>query len=167
MTTSPSSGDTVISEKLRSFIGLESIAVMYEIERHAVQRFACAIGDTNPLYTDREFAQATSYGGVIAPPTFLRSLLPGDYPKLYPEPFAHILDGGSKYRYNEPVRVGDRITVVRKISDLFEKHGRMGTMLFKISEINYTNQESRLVAVQTTTTITYGMGEKDSGVGDH
>jgi hypothetical protein len=56
---------------------------------------------------------------------------------------------------------------VRKITDLFEKHGRMGAMLFKISEISYTNQEGRLIGTQTTTTITYGTGEKDSGVGDH
>ena len=167
MTTPASPDNTVISDELRSFIDLESNAVTYDIERHAVERFACAIGDTNPLYTDINFAESSSHGTLIAPPTFFRSLLPGDYPKPYPEPFAHILDGGSKYRYNERVRVGDRITVVRKITDLFEKYGRMGTMLFKISEISYTNQAGRLVATQTTTTITYGAGEKDLGVGDH
>jgi acyl dehydratase len=167
MTTSVSPDDTVISDELRAFIDLESNAVTYDIERHAVERFACAIGDPNPLYTNRELAESSSYGSLIAPPTFFRSLLPGDYPLPYPEPFAHILDGGSKYRYNEPVRVGDRITVVRKITDLFVKLGRMGTMLFKVSEISYTNHECRLVATQTTTTITYGTGEKDSGVGDH
>ncbi len=167
MTTSATPGDTAITEELKSFIGLESIPVTYDIERHAVERFAAAIGDANPLYSNRDVAESSSYGSLIAPPTFFRSLLPGDYPKPYPEPFAHILDGGSKYRFNEPVRVGDQITVVRKITDLFEKHGRMGTMLFKISEISYTNQQGRLVATQSTTTITYGTGEKDSGVGDH
>lgn len=164
MTTSEQS---VITEELRSFIGLESKPVTYEIERHSVARFACAIGDPNPLAWDEVAARKSSYGGLIASPTFLRSLLPGDYPKPYPEPFAHILDGGSKYRFHEPVRVGDRITVVRKIIDLFEKHGRMGTMLFKISEISYVNQLDQLAATQTTTTITYGTGEKDPGLGDH
>jgi acyl dehydratase len=167
MTTSASSGDTVITDELNAFIGLESTPVTYDIERHAVERFAAAIGDSNPLYSNREVAESTSYGGLIAPPTFFRSLLPGEYPNDYPEPFAHILDGGSKYKFNEPVHVGDQITVVRKITDLFKKHGRMGTMLFKVSEISYTNQTGRLVATQTTTTITYGTGEKDSGVGDH
>ena len=167
MTTSETSSDTVITEELQSFIGLKSTPATYDIERHAVERFAAAIGDSNPLYSDRTFAESTSYEGLIVPPTFFRSLLPGSYPNPYPEPFAHILDGGSKYRYNEPVRVGDQITVIRKITDLFEKHGRMGTMLFKVSELSYTNQEGRLVATQTTTTITYGTGEKDSGIDDH
>ena len=167
MTTSVSPDDTVISEELRSFIDLESNAVSYDIERHAVERFACAIGDPNPLYTNKELAESSSYGGLIAPPTFFRSLLPGEYPQPYPEPFAHILDGGSSYRFVKPVRVGDQITVTRKIVDLYEKHGRMGTMLFKISEQRYVNQLGQLAATQTTTTITYGEGKKDSGVGDH
>ncbi len=164
---SESTVTTVINEELRAFIGVESHQVTYEIERHAVERFACAVGDPNPLYTDEIAARKSAYGGLIAPPTFLRSLLPGAYPKPYPEPFAHILDGGSKYRFRAPVRVGDRITVTRKIVDLFEKQGRLGTMLFKISEISYVNQLGQAAATQTTTTITYGTGEKDPGVDGH
>ena len=164
MTTSEKS---VITEELRSFIGIESNSVTYEIERHAVERFACAVGDPNPLYTDEAAARNSPFGGLIAPPTFVRSLLPGQSPKPYPEPFAHILDGGSKYKFQDPVRVGDRITVVRKIVDLFEKEGRLGTMLFKISEISYVNQLGTTATTETTTTITYGTGEKDPGVDLH
>jgi acyl dehydratase len=167
MTTSETTNESVITDELRSFIGLESNLVTYDIERHAIDRFACAIGDPNPLYSDQNAARDSSYGGLIAPPTFFRSLLAGKLPKSFPEPFAHVLDGGSKYRYYEPVRVGDQITVVRKLIEIFEKHGRMGTMLFKISETAYTNQHGQVVATQATTTITYGTGEKDAGVGDH
>ncbi|GIT58477.1 MAG: hypothetical protein Ct9H300mP19_04250 [Dehalococcoidia bacterium] len=96
-----------------------------------------------PCILTTKFASESLYGGLIAPPTFFRSLLPGEYPEPYPEPFAHILDGGSKYRFFDPVMVGDQITVVRKITDLYEKSGRMGTMLFKISEISYTGQDGK------------------------
>ena len=167
MNTSNNQNKPVISDDILSFIGVESIPVTYDIERHAVERFACAIGDPNPLYSNDEIASESLYGGLIAPPTFFRSLLPGEYPEPYPEPFAHILDGGSKYRFFDPVMVGDQITVVRKITDLYEKSGRMGTMLFKISEISYRGQGGNLKATQTTTTITYGTGEKDLGVGEH
>ena len=164
---SESASSTVITDQLRSFIGVESNPVTYEIERHAVERFACAVGDPNPLYSDETAARKSSYGGLIAPPTFVRSLLPGVYPEPFPEPFAQILDGGSGYRFREPIRVGDRITVTRKIVDLFEKQGRLGTMLFKISETSYVNQLGRTATTQTTTTITYGTGEKDSGIDGH
>ncbi len=149
------------------FIGIKSHAKVYEIERGAVARFACATGDDNPLYYDEALARQTVYGGLIAPPTFLRSLLPGRYEQEFPEPFAHILDGGSQYRFYGPLRVGDRITVVRRVTDLFEKVGRLGPMLFKVTEITYTNHLGELVATQVVTTITYGEGPKDEGIGDH
>jgi acyl dehydratase len=161
------SEQSIITDELRSAIGLESNPVTYDIERHAVERFASAIGDSSPLYFDEVSAKESSYGDLIAPPTFFRSLLPGEYPTPFPEPFAHILDGGSNYKYFEPVKVGDQITVTRKIVDLFEKHGRMGAMLFKIAEISYVNQLGVLTATQTTTTITYGTGEKDWGIEQH
>jgi len=156
-----------ITNEMQAFIGLESEPVTYDIERHAVARFACAIGDDDPVYSDEAFARTSEYGGLIAPPTFLRSLLPGKYAKPFPEPFAHILDGGSEYEFFRPLRVGDHVTVTRSIKKLFEKAGRLGPMLFKVSEIRYVNQLGQLVAKQQTTTITYGEGEKDAGVGDH
>ena len=99
MNTSNNQNKPVISDDILSFLGLESIPVTYDIERHAVERFACAIGDPNPLYSNDEIASESLYGGLIAPPTFFRSLLPGEYPEPYPEPFAHILDGGSTVSY--------------------------------------------------------------------
>ena len=50
MRTPEAPNETVITEELQSFIGLESVASTYDIERHAVERFAAAIGDPNPLY---------------------------------------------------------------------------------------------------------------------
>ena len=160
------SEDTVITPEMKSCIGRESAPVTYDITRWDVARFACAVGDPNPLYTDEAHARNSAFGGLIAPPTFLRSLLPGPDPEPFPEPFAHILDGGSKYRFFRPVRVGDRITVTRQLKDLFVKTGRLGPMLFKVRETRYVNQLGQLAATQETTTITYGEGEPDEGIGD-
>jgi len=157
----------VVTDEMCGYIGMCSIPVTYTVEKHAVERFAAAIGDVNPLYSDTGKASATSHGGLIAPPTFYRSLLPGAYPKEFPEPFAHILDGGSKYRHRRPARVGEEITVVRELKNLFSKSGRMGDMLFKVAEISYLDSSGDLVATQETTTITYGHGEPDDGVKVH
>ena len=158
---------SIITPEMRAVIGVESEPRTYEVSAWDLARFACAIGDPNPAYSDEKAARDGAYGGLIAPPTFFRSLLPGPYPRWFDEPFAHILDGGSSYCFHHPVRAGDRVTVVRKLVDLFEKGGRLGPMLFKVAEIRYANQLGQLVATQTTTTITYGTGPKDPGVGDH
>ena len=145
-----------------SHIGVPSQPATYEISRWDIARFACAIGDDNPLYSDEIAARSSAFGSVIAPPTFFRSLLPGPSPEPFPEPFAHILDAGSNYKYFFPVRVGDTVTVSRSLKELFTKSGRLGEMLFKVQEITYTNQLGQVVAVQETTTITFGETDPES-----
>lgn len=158
-----------ITDEMRSHIGVKSKPVTYEITRWDVARFACAIGDDNPLYSDEAVARSSVVRSLTAPPTFLRSLLPGPPHLPFPEPFAHILDAGSSYRFFHPVRVGDSVTVVTSLKELFKKSGRLGAMLFKVREIKYTNQLGQLVATQETTTITYGdpdPADGDTGIGD-
>lgn len=161
--------DTIITNEMRAFIGVGSQPVTYEISRWDLARFACAIGDANPLYTDEAAARHSAIGSLIAPPTFLRSLLPGRATKPFPEPFAHILDAGSNYRFFHPVRAGDSITVTRSLKQLFTKTGRLGEMLFKVRETTYTNQLGQVAAVQENTVITYGKpepGAADTGIGE-
>jgi acyl dehydratase len=38
-----------------------------------IRHFADGLGDTNPLWTDEEYAKRTKWGGIIAPPCFLYS----------------------------------------------------------------------------------------------
>lgn len=146
---------SVITREMRSLVGLKTAPVTYDIEKGAIRKFARAIGETNPVYYDEAAARRSSYGTIVAPPTFLRSLIPGLEPKPFPEPFKRVLDGGSAYRFYEPLRAGDQVTVVATLTDLFERSGRLGPMLFKLREIRYTNQHGRLAADQRTTTITY------------
>ncbi len=154
---------STITDEMRSHIGVESEPATYEVTRLDIGRFACAIGDENPLYGDEATARSSALGSLIAPPTILRSFLPGSTPEPFPEPFAHILDAGSSYRFLQPIRLGDTITVVRSLKELFTKSGRLGEMLFKVQEIKYTNQLGQLVAVQETTTITFGEPDPNSG----
>lgn len=146
---------SVLTPEMQALVGSETEPVTYEIERGAIRKFARAIGDPNPVYFDEEAARRAGYRGIVAPPTFLRALVPGPERTRFPEPFQRILDGGSAYRFEEPLVAGDRVTVVSRLAELFEKQGRLGVMLFKVKEIHYQNQMGRLAAVQRSTTITY------------
>ena len=70
-------------------------------------------------------------------------------------PFNRLLDGGSDWEYFQPVRPGDRITAVSRLTDLQERPGRMGIMIFMTSLITYRNQFDEVVATQTSTSIRY------------
>lgn len=142
-------------EMRREAIGRESAAKTVEVEKGAIIKFAEAIGDDNPVYCDEEAARGTRYGGLIAPPTFLRSVTAPrpEYP--FEAPFTRVLDGGSDWEYFEPVRPGDRITAVARIEDVTERNGRIGLMLISTIVVTYTNQFGQVAATQTNTSIRY------------
>jgi acyl dehydratase len=147
----------ILDEESLKQVGRAGEARTYEVERGAIRRFAEAIGDPNPLFNDDEAARHTRFGGMIAPPTFCRSM--GS-----PIPDVRIgklgtsfrgLDGGSDWEYFHPIRVGDRITVQTRLVDLRESEGRLGPMVFITMETTYTNQFGKVCATQRSTGIRY------------
>ena len=147
--------ESAITGEMRAAINVESEPNVNEVEKGAIIKFARAIGDSNPLFTDEEAARNSRYGGLIAPPTFLRSLTSGPLKAQVKSPYPANLDGGSEWQYFEPVRAGDRITVTTYIDDMFEREGRLGNMLFIVRETKYVNQFDRTVALQRSTGISY------------
>ena len=63
-----------VTDEVRKQIGIQSEARIVDVERGAIRRFAEAIGDPNPLFNDETSARKTCFGGMVAPPTFCRSL---------------------------------------------------------------------------------------------
>ena len=146
----------VITEEIRSqSIGTESSPVTLEVEKGAIARFSEAIEDPNPLYTDEVAARRSRYGGIIATPTFLRNLRTERLELPFEEEFQRVLDGGSEWEYFESVRVGDRITAVNRVTDVSERAGRLGPMIFVSTVTTYTNQLDQVVATQKSTLIRY------------
>jgi acyl dehydratase len=146
----------LFTEEMRQqAIGLEGDPVTVEVEKGAIIKFAQAIGDDNPLFNDEVEARRSRYGGLIAPPTFLRSITSGRPAFPFDLPLNRFLDGGSDWEYFEPIRVGDRITSTSKITDLSERTGRLGVMVFSTTVITYRNQLDQVVATQANTSIRY------------
>ena len=141
-----------LTEQMREqSIGVESEPVAMAIEPGHVARFAEAIGDDNPAYTEG----TPETGGIIAPPTFLRAMR-GIRPELpFESPFTRLLDGGSDWEYFEHVRPGDTITAIGRVEDIRERTGSIGQMLIATIKITYRNQAGGIVATQTSTSIRY------------
>ena len=142
-------------EIIRKAIGQKSAPRSVDIEKGAIIKFAQAIHDDNPVYNDEQAARESRYGGLIAPPTFLRSVGVDrpEYP--FDMPFTRLLDGGSDWEYFHPIRAGDRITAVAEIADINERTGRMGLMIITSIVVTYRNQFDQVAATQTSTSIRY------------
>ncbi len=133
--------DSIITPAMQAVVGVKGEAQQAAVERGAIERFAQAIDDENPLFPD------------IAPPTFLRSL--GRAIPTLPdgESVPRALDGGSEWTYGAPVRAGDTITFSTQLEQLVEREGRMGPMLLATYLTEYVNQDGEVVATQRNTTI--------------
>ena len=152
MTTTPS----FLTEEMRQrAIGLEGQPATTDVEKGAIIKFAEAIGDENPVFNDEAAARESRYGGLIAPPTFLRSVTSSRVVLPFDFPFERRLDGGSEWEYFVPIRPGDRITAVARIEDINEREGRLGVMIITSTKTTYRNQFDQVVATQTGTSIAY------------
>ncbi len=148
--------DSLVSEELRSKIGVELLSGEYEIEKGMIQRFARAVDDSNPLWQDEEYAQKTKYGGIIAPPLFVVILGFDEFEQQMANLMGARLHGSTEFEYFAPVRPGDVITASRKIADIRERAGKkLGKMAFVTVEITYKNQRGELVARCRQTIIGY------------
>ena len=59
-----------IEDLQKELVGRMAEPVVQIVERGAIARFAEAVDDPNPLYSDLEYAQNSRYGSIIAPPGF-------------------------------------------------------------------------------------------------
>ena len=146
---------TLTDELRKSLIGREGPGSSATVEAGRIQRFAEAIEDANPLWNDQVQARRSRYGGIVAPPTFLRTISAAvpSVPEL--SALTRVLDGGSEWNYFEPVRPGDTITAVSRIMNLAQRTLRIGPAVFATVEVTYTNQYDQKVATQRSTLIRY------------
>jgi acyl dehydratase len=142
-----------------SDIGRVGKPVTMRIEAGKIREFAKAIKDRNPLYFDEGLAKAER-GGIMPPPTFLMTLAHWDdgegqpYVKLDTR---RILHGEQEFEYYKPIYVGDTLTAVTRVANVFEKTGgRGGTMTFVVMDTDFTNQKGDKVAVARSTLIETG-----------
>lgn len=154
MTTEESS----ITDEMRAHVGVESRPWVMEVERGAIQRFAEAISDPNPMFYDEEYAKNSRYGGTIAPVGFFGWPV-GEPPPLttVESPFIRRVNGGNDFTYNRPVYAGERLIASRRLAKIYERQGnpRTGRMMFIINETVYRDLSGKIVAISRNTGISY------------
>ncbi|MEY4762493.1 MAG: hypothetical protein RLZZ200_2349, partial [Pseudomonadota bacterium] len=127
------------------------------------KRFAQAIGASDRIHYDAEFARSTRYGCIVAPPLFCQSLTYEDVPsdQLPPDgspveldvpiPATRAVGGSSHYRVLRLVRAGESITVKSCLKDVTLKQGRAGPLYAVVVETRFFDSDGSLVAEETAT----------------
>jgi len=140
----------------KNFIGTTFAPHTVTVEAGRLQFFLKAIGETGAIYTDRQASLNAGYDNIPVPPTFLFCL---ELEK--PDPFAHlteigvdiarVLHGEMAFEYYLPVSVGDTLTFIASITDIYQKKG--GALDFIVIENRVSNQNNEHVADLKSTVI--------------
>lgn len=131
----------------RSIVGLTGPEFTFEVEKRHIRQFAQAIGDSNPLYVDEEYAAGTPYGGIIAPPTFPIAIgAEGESIDLELDQ-KRMLHGEQEFIYTRPIRPGDRLICQMKVADLYEKEGRSGKMQCLVLDTEIKDEKRSTVVI--------------------
>ena len=126
-----------------------------------IRNFADAVGDSNPLWINEEYAANSRFGMITAPPTFLFNINHGTMPSLPvpgqpPAIRLALLYAGGELEFIRPIRLGDRFTVKGKRLDTYRKQSKsLGPLLFATGEASYYNQENELLGIIRTTVTHY------------
>jgi len=144
----------VVTDKLKKWIGYSDPPVIYKVEEGAIQRYARAVGDSNPLYNDLEYASRSKYGRIIAPPGFVGWPVANDFEveKLIYNLIAdgappENVDGGIEYDFLCLIGAGDILTAVIKLIDIVGRETKLGPTMVTTYEITYINQRGAMALI--------------------
>lgn len=156
---------TYITPELKAQLGVEKKGgTSYPVSLSEVRKWAIAVywPETPPrLFWDEAYAKKTRWGGIIAPQEFNPFTWPAERPKNRPsasgtgKPGSRILNGGIETEYLAPIRPGDVIESTSKLAELFEREGRLGLMMFQVTQTDWKNQRGELVRRSKMTLIYY------------
>jgi hydroxyacyl-ACP dehydratase HTD2-like protein with hotdog domain len=146
----------LVDAKLRANIGRSSEPQREIVTRRDIRKYAVATGNRQRKYLD----------GDIAPPMFhvplfwdvveLDQLSPDgvSIDALLPKfPLEKAMAGGLNIEYHKPVCPGDWLTATRTLTDIYEKSGRSGALIFYEVVMDITNDDGELVIREKTTRI--------------
>ena len=153
---------SLITGELRKLIGVSSETIVFKVEEGAIQRYAQAIGDPNPLYNDPDFASKTKHGRLLAPPGFTGWPVKAGRPvkkmfELLAKAGAppRVLDGGVEFEFIEPIGAGDTLAATPRIASITERETRLGKAMFTTIETAFVNQKGNMAVKSRSTLIQF------------
>jgi acyl dehydratase len=132
----------------KALIGREWPATTYEVGREKIREYAEALGETNPVYFDREAARGAGFRDIVAPPTFCIVYSTRVLMQAFFDPDLEILanigrsvHSGQRFEWGEPVCSGDEITTTVRLADLYQRRDKT-FYVFESRSANQLEQET-------------------------
>ena len=147
---------SLLSEELLSNIGRSSEPHRELVTRRDIRKYAVATGNRQQKYLDGDQAPPMFHVPLFWDIVPLEQLTPDgvSIDTLLPKfPLEKAMAGGLEIEYHQPVRPGDWLTATRTLTDIYEKEGRSGPLIFYEVVMDVRNDDGELVIREKTTRI--------------
>ena len=125
-----------------------------------IRRWVQAMDYPNPLHWNQEFAEASRFGGIVAPQSFTVAMDYGHgcHPACVGKiPGSHLIFGGEEWWFHgAPIRPGDKLLQQRRFDGYKITDTKFaGPTVFSRGDTVHRNQHGALVAKERSTAIRY------------
>jgi acyl dehydratase len=147
---------SLLSKELLSTIGRRSEPQRELVTRRDIRKYAVATGNRQQKYLDGDQAPPMFHVPLFWDVVPLDQLTPDgvSIDTLLPKfPLEKAMAGGLEIEYHKPVYPGDWLTATRTLTDIYEKQGRSGPLIFYEVVMEIRNDDGALVIREKTTRI--------------
>ena len=138
----------LLSDDLLANIGRTSEPRREQVTRRDIRKYAVATGNRQRKYLDGDQAPPMFHVPLFWEVVELEQLTPDgvSIDTLLPKfPLEKAMAGGLKIEYHRPIFPGDWLTATRTLTDIYEKQGRSGPLIFYEVVMAIVNVDGELV----------------------
>jgi acyl dehydratase len=158
--------DEVLLESIRTQVGAVTTRQLGVLTDVVVRRYARAIGETNPLYLDADYARSQGYADVVAPPNLVTAVSVWDEGDAngdlrndgtpaeihlhgLPTSGVRVMGGGEDMEFHEPITAGTRLVERSTLVDAELRQGRSGPLIVVRYRDDYTDDKGKFFVTTT------------------
>ena len=146
----------LLSEELLANIGKQSPPRREVVTRRDIRKYAVATDNRQRKYLDGDQAPPMFHVALFWDVVELDQLSPDgvSIDTLLPKfPLEKAMAGGLDIEYHKPIYPGDWLTATRTLTDIYEKQGRSGPLIFYEVVMDIVDDDGVLVIREKTTRI--------------
>jgi 3-methylfumaryl-CoA hydratase len=146
----------LISAEAKSWIGRSGEPQRVEINRSDIIKYSIATEQRQEKYLQGDEAPPMFMFGALRPLVPMDQLGPDgiSVDKFLPElPLKRVMAGGTEMTFHRTVHPGDVIVATRSLSDIIEKQGSTGPLIFVVYDLRVEMEAGELVLEERQTRI--------------
>ena len=147
---------TLLTEEHRSWIGRTEPAVEIEVSRRDIVKYSVATEQTQERYLRGDEAPPMFVFNLFGPLVEVSELRSDGLPRGFAAPkfpLPRVMSGGVELTLQRPIRAGDRLVGVRTITDIYEKEGSSGPLIFTVRSLKVSTADGEPVLEEQQTSI--------------